>query len=70
MPTFKGHNELKLCKADMIQAVQHWLNTVVLREPVSVVDVKENGQSGDWTFSVKVKAAETPPDQPAAPGGV
>ena len=54
----EGNNELRLCKADMMRAVEYWLNEVVFRDDVTVVDVKELGTES--MFVVKLKAPERP----------
>lgn len=52
----QGHNELRLCKADLMRAIEYWLNEEVLREEVEVADVKE--LASDGTFVVKLKPTE------------
>jgi hypothetical protein len=52
----EGNNEIRLCKADMIRAVEYWLNEVLLRDEVQVVDVKE--LTNDSVFSIRVKTPE------------
>ena len=52
----QGTNELRLCKVDLMRAVEYWLNEEVLREEVQVVAVKE--LSTENVFSVTVKPRE------------
>ena len=50
-----GHNILRLNYSTMEQAVEYWLNNVVLRQPVTVVSVKE--RNTDNVFEVEVTEA-------------
>lgn len=40
-PALLGGNTLRRNQATMIEAVEYWLNTVVLRQPVKVRGIKE-----------------------------
>lgn len=53
----EGDNEIRLCKADMMRAVEYWLNEMLLRDEVQVVDVKE--LTNDNVFSIRVKTPES-----------
>lgn len=50
-----GRNVLRLNHSTMEQAVEYWLNNVVLRQPVTVVSVKE--RNTDNVFEVEVTEA-------------
>lgn len=57
----KGNNELRLCPAEMNAAVEHYLNTVVMKQPVSVAHVS---QSSTDVFQVFLREAlDAEPEQ-------
>lgn len=55
-----GKNELKLCKAEMIAAVQYYLDRVILsrRQKVRVVDVKVEKNEYNNSFVVEVEGVD------------
>ena len=58
---FIGDNVLVLCKSDMRKAMEHWLNTVVFKVPVSVTNISKRKQDAhDESFSIDFKTA--PPE--------
>lgn len=50
-----GNNVLRLNHSTMEQAVEYWLNNVVLRQPVTVVSVRD--RSAENVFEVEVTEA-------------
>jgi hypothetical protein len=53
---FVGHNRLFLCKSDTMAALEWYLNTVLLRAPVSVTNITE--RTSDGVFEVYIKPQE------------
>lgn len=52
-----GRNEIHFCKAEMIAAMEHYLNTVLLKEKVVIDNVKEireiTGNSTAFVISIQ-----------------
>lgn len=56
----KGNNSFEWCAATMHAAVQHYLDTVLLKEPgkQQVISVRGRDESGRVSFVVDVKSAD------------
>ena len=50
----KGNNEIRWCHAEMIRAVEYYLNEVQLKEPVSVVGVSEKQMNMNTGFVINI----------------
>lgn len=51
----KGDITMSLTMAQMSQAVEHWLNSVVLKEPCKVIALKKSRIGDVTTFSVNME---------------
>ena len=49
----KGNNRIIMCRAEMIRAVEYYLNEVQFKEPVLVAGVTED--KGDHVFIVSIE---------------
>lgn len=53
MKVIVGHNELEMCSSQLMLAVEHFMNTVMLKEEVQVLSIHERDGGGSYTFVVK-----------------
>lgn len=53
-----SNGSLVLNEATMKAAIEHWLNTVVLKEPCEVARVKAQMSSGSPTFTIDLLPRE------------
>ncbi len=55
----QGHNSINLCPAEMVRAMQHYFDTVALKEKVKVTDVAEDrGGVSKSGFTIKFQEEE------------
>ena len=55
--TFSGSNVIRINQATMQQAIEYWLNNVILRKPIAVTNVKE--YPNELVFEISVTEALT-----------
>ena len=63
----KGKNELQLCPAEMMRAVEYYLNEVQFKEPVKITEIEQHGSaSHDFWFKITI-VEQTKTETPDAP---
>ena len=63
---FKGNTTLQLTQIDLKRAIQYWLNTEIMAEPVSVEKVEKNNDAsthGSLHVNVHLNPSPEPPEE-------
>ena len=53
-----GNNKVALCKQDLMNAIQHYLNHEIFKEPVQVTNIEKLNQYGSDTYEISISPVE------------
>lgn len=51
----KGRNEIKLNQSSMIQAIQYWLNSILVETDITVTKVDSEMKMGVAEFTIEIE---------------
>ena len=53
-----GNNKVALCKQDLMNAIQYYLNQEIFKEPVQVTNIEKLNQYGSDTYEISISPVE------------